>query len=120
MTTEQIQDLIDYLRTIGEAAVEKGFELAMLEVQVSIVQNALFFGLAVIGIVVGLLFTRSALRYKPDPNNRSDDGVFTRGMAAGGALLISTMVFLATAHNLIGLMINPQWRAIEIVLGLLR
>ena len=70
MTEELIQQLIDYLRTIGEAAVDKGFALAMLEVKVRIIQNTMG---TVVGLVLMALAPLAWGKYKEDKwyyNNR--------------------------------------------------
>ena len=107
MTEEQIQQLIDYLRMLGEAAVDKGFALAMLEVKVRIIQNA-------IGAVVGLaLFPLGIWTWK----KHQQDKYGMWDLWTFFSMLAGAIVFLVTALSLVGYALNPEWRAIRIVLS---
>ena len=114
MTPEQIQALIDLIRGYGEMALTKGFELAMLEVQVRIAQNLLWL---VIGAALVAATVRLGLTGKQHMDNdyRYDDGSGWFFIAAiCGFLGIGAVV--ASASALLGLVMNPEWRAIEILL----
>ena len=124
MTPEQIQQLIDYLRSIGEAAVTRGFELALLEVKVRMLQNGLGFlfgAVLVVGGVRGYKHLKAADAARKDAGRYSYDDDYDIKMIGGVTVgVIGVLISLATAMALVGYVVNPEFRAVSIILGLLK
>ncbi|KKN44379.1 hypothetical protein LCGC14_0693750 [marine sediment metagenome] len=114
MTQLDIQELIEYIKWLGEAAVQRGFELAMLEVQVRIFQHFIWLGVSFVALVVAALLARGALRH--EPANIYDNKAFSFWMSAGIVGLVGGVGLFAAVSGLIGYVMNPEWRAIEIIM----
>ena len=114
MTQLDIQELIEYIKWLGEAAVHKGFELAMLEVRVRIFQQFVWLGVSLVALVVAALLARTAVRHAPA--SLYDDGAFPFWIGAGIAGLLGGVGLAAAVSELISYVLNPEWRAIEIIL----
>ena len=118
MSQSQIQELIEYIQWLGEAAVNRGFELAMLEVRVLIAQQFVWLAVSLILMVVGALLARAGMRYERD--GAWDDGQFPLALGSVIAGLIGALGFIVTLTELISYMMNPEWRAIELILEAVR
>ena len=120
MTPEQIQQLIDYLRSIGEAAVTKGFELSLKQVYVHLAQNVFwsFFGLGLWATAFWAIRRAKAA----DAGGRWDmwSEQATYVVVAASGLIFGAMALLPSIHNVIGIAINPEWYAIQIMFGLVK
>jgi hypothetical protein len=113
MTPEQIAEVIAYLQGLGEAAVAKGFELAVKQVYVEIAGYTgwviasillLFFG-------IGLLIWR-----KKNPKSYDRDIAAIMGFVC---IAISIVGVLSQTYQIAARLINPEWYAIKGILELL-
>ena len=112
MTPEQVQQLIEYFRNTGELAVSKGFDLAMKQVWVGLMECVIWL---VIGIVVLLLGT---WLFKKGRNaDRFDADMFHLG--GGVSVFFATIILPIAIYGIAARLINPEWQAIKLMFGLL-
>jgi hypothetical protein len=105
MTPEQIQQALDYLRKLGEAAVTKGYDILSRQVLFNAIHD-------VIWVLVGIALTiLGACLIK---GRSADDGWWWMAMLGliFGAVLIFVFIFPA-----INALINPDWMAIQMILN---
>ena len=114
MNPEQIQELIEYIKWLGDSVVTKGFELAMLEIRVQIVQILLWLGIGLILLIVAGIFWRLSQTY--ESTGSFDDGQSVRQVIAGVCAFLGVLLTILMSMDLIGFLMNPEWRAIELIL----
>lgn len=118
MNEQQILELIEYLKTMGEMAVSKGFELALLEVQVRLIQNSFASVIAASLIVLSVVFIKRIANKKWGAYNQTDKELAYTG---AGVLLGISAIWLATELSVVtGYLLNPEYRAIKLLLEALR
>ena len=121
MTPEQIQDLLDRLFEIGGAVASNGWRIAMRQVYVEMVTNAVWF-FVVLGVVVVLAIAtkKVAKEYQQDRENRRDypDSEWKLVVLGVGLSIAIVLPFLLNA--VVVRLINPEWYAVRLLLDIVR
>ena len=110
MTPEQVTQLIEYLKNMGELAVSKGFELAMRQVYVGIVGECIL----LLAGVIGILVARWAIKKAKD-NSYSD---VEWGILGGLMAVFSAFAIPFSIYGLLAKILNPEWYAIKMMFDL--
>lgn len=129
MTPEQISELIEYLKGLGDLAVSKRFEVAMRQVSVMLATQVVycFVGIAFIMIAIALLKSANKMKKNIDEPKEaewgewSEEDIYTIKRAVGVAM--GCLAIIGTADSMIKMasyLLNPEWYAIQLMLGLVK
>ena len=111
MTPEQIQEIVNYLKQIGESVVTKGFEIAMRQVYVGIAVAILICVVSIIVLVFGIWVIVKGTRKDFDEED---------WYAVGSTILvIATFFFFYNLGSIVVRLINPEWYAIQNIMKLI-
>lgn len=117
MTSEQMQELIDTLLNMGETMATEAFRLAMRQVMVIAITNTVW---SIVAIIAAIGSYKLA-RYGQEKSNEDRLSIWDLGaptVAAGG--LFAILIAAIMLNDAIVRFINPEWYAIELVLGLIK
>ena len=133
MTPEQISELIEYLKGLGELAVTKGFEISMKQVSVMVVTRIVYLVGAIVAIMIARFLwnvsTGLIKEYadKPEAFNKSEWGEWSPSdksfayRAVGGIMgVVSIACMVDALIKIASYLINPEWHAIQLMLGLFK
>lgn len=114
MTPEQIQEIIDYLRSLGEVVLNKGFELALREVYVDAAECFIALIIAIVMMRLGakgLQIGAEIIKARDERYDSDQEMWYIAGGLTG--VIIGPLLALIALFNLPSLLINPQWVAIQ-------
>lgn len=133
MTPEQISELIEYLKGLGELAVTKGFEISMKQVSVMAVTQIVYLVASIIALMIARFLWNistgliKVYAEKPKEFNESEWGEWSPSdksfayRAVGGIVgIVSIAVIVNTLIKIVSYLINPEWYAIQLMLGLVK
>lgn len=118
MTPEQIAELIEYLKNLGELAIGKGFELAMRQVYVLAMYAGLWFVAALFTFIIGLRIWKQAHKTNAERKWNIDDETFFLYIVGGCLMALGGIVGFYHIGEVLAIVINPEWRAIDLIFGL--
>lgn len=121
MTPEQIQQLIDYMRDMGELAVSKGFELAMRQVYASAITNFIWAIVTLIGLGVSIWALKQGITAVKDHSSwqYKSDAEFWGTIFGIFGIVIFGLLAGALITDAIKYLVNPEWYAIDLLFGLI-
>lgn len=111
MTPEQIQEIVNYLKQIGESVVTKGFEIAMRQVYVGIAVAIIICVVSIIVFVLGLWVIVKGTQKEYDEEEWYLSGITI--------LIIATFFFIYNVGSIVVRLINPEWYAIQNIMQLI-
>lgn len=133
MTPEIISELIEYLKWLGDVAVSKGFEISMKQVSVMAVTQIVYLVVGIVAILIARLLWNistdlvNAYAEKPREFNKSEwgewsasDKVFVYRLVSGIVGLVSIAWMVNALIKIASYLINPEWHAIQLMLGLFK
>lgn len=133
MTPEQISELIEYLKGLGELAVTKGFEISMKQVSVMLAAQIVYLVVAIIALVIARFLWNvstgliKVYAEKPKEFNESEWGDWSpadKSLAyriVGGIVGIVSIACMANALiKIVSYLVNPEWYAIQLMLDLVK
>jgi hypothetical protein len=117
MNPNEIQDLVELLIEIGGSVAQAGFEIAYKQALVEGYSNVLW---AIVWIAIGIVLLRQVpktnKKAKEDEYSMWDGATWILGIAGSICLFVAPF----TIHQAMGYLLVPEWRAIELLLGLLQ
>src|SRR3989304_1984844 len=121
MTPEQIQDLLDRLFEIGGAVASNGWRIAMRQVYVEMVTNAVWF-FVVLGVVVVLAIAtkKVAKQYLQDREDLRSYPDSEWKLVVLGTLLSISIVLPFLLNAVVVRLVNPEWYAVRLLLDIVR
>lgn len=131
MTPEQVSELIEYLKGLGELAVSKGFEVAMRQVSVMIATHVIYVLVGIVLLVVAIALWKSANKMrermedqepkKTEWGDWSPEDKFTvlriLSVIAG---ITSIVCIMDSIIKIASYLLNPDWYAIQLMLDLVK
>lgn len=133
MTPEQIAELVEYLKGLGELAVSKGFEISMKQVAVMATTRIIYLAVGIVAILVARFLWKASTDLikeyaeKPKEFNESDWGDWSPADKSLAYRIVSGIVGIVSiacmADSLIKIasyLINPKWYAIQLMFGLVK
>lgn len=133
MTPEQISELIEYLKGLGDLAVSKGFEISMKQVSVMAVTQIVYLVASIIALMIARFLWNistgliKVYAEKPKEFNESEWGEWSPAdksfayRAVGGIVgIVSIACMVGALIKIVSYLINPEWYAIQLMLGLVK
>jgi hypothetical protein len=131
VTPEQISELIEYLKGLGELAVTKGFEVAMKQVSVMLATRVVYLLVGIIFLIVAIALWKGATNMKKRFESQEPEkdiwGEWSREdkffLLRAASIVFGIASIVCTADSIIKIasyLINPEWYAIQLMLDLVR
>jgi hypothetical protein len=117
MTPEQVQQIIDTVLSVGGTMAKEGFELAVQRAFALAVADSVMFVIALL-VALGLVKVTQKMYAKSEEDRYSmaDMYMFFTGIGA----LLAGFVSITSLNSAILAFISPEWRALELLLGLVK
>jgi len=117
MTSDQIQELIQYLINTGETMATGAYQLALQRTVFLGIQSLLAAVLSIIALVVFVRMVRKGRKIDEKRKSYSDDDGFIYIMLGWVFGVMSVATGFYFIGNAIDLFLNPEWNAIKMILS---
>jgi hypothetical protein len=112
MDGTNFKDIVEYIRSIAEPMVTAGYDIVLKQVKFNMIWNIVLFVILI--VIVFLMAKLVKYSIKKIEDDYDSIGWIMIGSFAGVISLIGSMFCL---HYFLNVLINPDWMAIKMILG---
>lgn len=128
MNPEDLQKIIEYLKSLAQPAVERGWDIAYRQILLLRVWDLVFIVLSIIMILMLPKLIRFGMQkynlFKQKDYYKRDEfegaGWWMLVGCGYSGFIVSAIVILSNLYNVLGFVINPDWQVISLVLSMVK